>query len=685
MGFYYPWGIMLFASIIIYLIFSLFLYPRIFEKFSFSKLLLVFFLCVFSINVLVSEILGLLHVLNHPWIFLTAQFLFCIIVLLVVHRYSPLSKQKLKSVFSLTDFHLSIFELFLLVLISATFIGFFAVGITTPINNVDSLATHLPRIYYWLQHGSLDYWTTLNQFQLAYPINAHLQGLWLFLFGKSENLFFLVQWFSLLIISVSTYEISKILGFSNTQALVSTVIGLSLPIVLLQTFSFQGDLTVTALFMVFITFILIFHHTNQMRFLWLAILSILLAFGTKQSALITIPMSFIAVLYLVISKKCFKKFLATSWLFLGIFILFTSYQFIQNVVQTHTLSGMDWQLAEQYTSFSQFQQKSQFVIPRYLYQFVGIDGLPRSILPTVIQIKENVFKAILTPFGIDLEKEIFLQPGFDQVEAFKYNSYPLLSEDTAWFGPLAFLLIPLATLLTFFSKVPLRRKYALFSLLYSLSYFCLIFIQRPGWDPYQGRYFILGIYPLIPMVSILLPKQNILRAFIITLLVSCSVMLIFNTLLKNDTKPIITARSQNNFIHQVIDPLGESNAFQVFIKKVLYKITYPTGFENPRRYIYSQKYYDQLFYTNNLSAKNIEFINSLIPEGEPITLMIKNNPLEYALFGVNRSRALYPITNINEARPGYLIIANTTGSKTLSDMQLVDKNDDFSVFWVGSK
>ena len=65
--------------------------------------------------------------------------------------------------------------------------------------------------------------------------------------------------------------------------------------------------------------------------------------------------------------------------------------------------------------------------------------------------------------------------------------------------------------------------------------------------------------------------------------------------------------------------------------------------------------------------------------------MIKNNPLEYALFGVNRSRELYPITDINEARPGYLIMANSFGSNTPPDMQLVDKNDDISIFWVGSK
>jgi hypothetical protein len=679
------WGKMLLVSIIVYLFFSLFIYPRIFEKATFSKILLVSFLTVFSINILVSEILSLLNLLNRPWIYLGTQTIFCLIVVLLVHHFFPISKQTYKSFYHFNFFRVNLIDIVLITLISATFIGFFAVGITTPINNIDSLATHLPRIYYWLQHGSLDYWTTINQFQLVYPINAHIQGLWLFLFGRSEYLFFLVQWFSLIIISASAYEISKTLHYSNTQALLSTLIGLSFPIVLLQTFSFQGDLTVTAFAMIFIVFILWFNRTDQMKYLWLAIFSIILAIGTKQTAYITLPMSFCVIIYLLIKKRLVKRFFRNSWLVIVFVIAFASFQFLQNVYHTNTLIGMEWKPSKQYTTFDQFQQKTVYVIPRYFYQFVGIEGLPRSITPTLIQIKEDVFRAMLNPRGLDLEREIFLQPGFDQKETFHYDTYPLLSEDMAWFGPMAILLIPIAVIITFFSKDKLRRKYVLFGIIYSLFYFCLIFIQRPGWDPYQGRYFILGLYPLVPIVSILIPKQRILRVIVYSVLISCSVLLIFNTLLKNDTKPIITAKSKNNFIHQKIDPLQESTTFQVFIKKALYKITYPTGFESLRRNIYSQKYYDQLFYTNNISAKDIEFVNSIIPEGEPISVMVANNPLEYALFGINRSRSLYSFTDTNDARQGYCIVSNSIGISPSHEMELLDVNGNFSIYYIGPK
>ncbi|MDP3721023.1 MAG: hypothetical protein Q8R09_01070, partial [Anaerolineaceae bacterium] len=308
---------MLIASIVIYLIFSIFIYPRIFEKISFSKLLLVFFLSVFSINVLVSEILGLLHLLNHPWIFLGTQILICISLSLVMHRFSPLLIQTFRSTYDFSDFHLSKLELVIISLISATFIGLFVVGITTPINNIDSLASHLPRIFYWLQQSSLDYWTTLtslNRYQLIYPINAHIQALWLFILGQNENLFFLVQWFSLVVISASTFEISKSLNFSTTQALFSTLVGLSLPVVVLQTFSFQGDLTVTALLMVFIAFFFNFYLTKKIKFLWFAILSLLIALGTKQTAFFILPAACLVTLLVLVKDKGVTKFFKYSWL-----------------------------------------------------------------------------------------------------------------------------------------------------------------------------------------------------------------------------------------------------------------------------------------------------------------------------------------------------------------------------------
>lgn len=675
---------MLFTSIIIYLALSFIIYPRLFEKLSISRLLLVFYLTVFSINVLAAEILSLLKLLNLPLLFLVIQTLICGLIVLALQYWLPITKANLKSVYTLSDFRLTKFEVLLLALISATFIGFFVVGITTPINNNDSLATHLPRIYYWLQQGSLNYWTTIsavNRYQLIYPINGLIQGLWLFLMDHSENLFFLVQWFSLILIAASTFEISKFLGFSTSRSLFSTFIGLALPIVLLQTFSFQGDLTVTALIMIFIVFMFLYNQTKSMKFIILALFCIILALGTKQTAFFILPVAGLVILYQLIKNKSFFKLLKSSWLLIAITVAFASFQYVQNIVHTGSLFGLDSVLNENYSSLSQVTQKARYVLPRFAYQFMGVDGLPRSIQPSLILFKENIFKGILNPAGLDLEKEFFLQSGFDADESFQYNATLKLSEDNAWFGPLAFLLIPLATVFAFFSKEKLRRNYAFICFVNSLVYLVLLIIQRPGWDPYQGRYFILAIIPFIPLIPLLFPKSRVFHVIMIGILLPISLVLIINTLFYNDSKPIITAKTQNDIINNAISPLPETNGIQKLIKKTLLKLAYPTKYSSPLVNIYEATYYDRLFYSNLSTAEDIEFINQFIPEGESISTLIPRSSLEYALFGKNFSRNLYPITDVDDVKPGYLLTSSTTFIPTSSEMQLLGKNADYSILY----
>jgi hypothetical protein len=536
-----------------------------------------------------------------------------------------------------------------------------------------------------LQHGSLNFWNSPNPTQLIYPINAHIQGLWLFLMGHSEYLFFLVQWFSLIVITASSYEISRSLGFSSIQSLISALIGLSFPVVLLQIFSAQGDLTVTALVMTFIFFLMMFIQSKKILFLWISCLSIILAVGTKQTALFILPMAGLVILFLLITNKKLKLFLKSSWLLLLLFIVFSSFQFIQNLVNTGTPFGLESLLIEKYSSSTQVIQKALYVIPRFTYQFVGVDGLPRSIQPIIVQAKKSVFQSILDPLGLDLEKEVFIPPGFDDSEIFHYNTIPTLTEDNAWFGPFAFLLLPAAIVFAFFSKNKQRKKYALVCTINSLVYTFLIFIQRPGWDPYQGRYFILAVIPFVPLVSMLIPKQKWVRNVVIAILLPISMLLIINTLFYNDSKPIITARTQNDVINSFISPLPENNGFQKFVKKSLLKFTYPNEYSSKLVNIYEATYYDRLFYSNKSLSKDIEFINQHIPEGEPIAVMIPRGPLEYALFGKNRSRSLYPISKINDAGPGFILTINSLNIDPASKLKLLAMNKNYSIYYYGTQ
>jgi len=108
-------------------------------------------------------------------------------------------------------------------------------------------------------------------------------------------------------------------------------------------------------------------------------------------------------------------------------------------------------------------QKTKYNAPRFVYQFIGLDGLPRVIQNTLYPIKANLFQKIFVPSRLNLQKEVYLQPGYNENEKFIYTAPLILSEESAWFGPVGFLLIPLALILAFFSNY----KNSLGSLLFS--------------------------------------------------------------------------------------------------------------------------------------------------------------------------------------------------------------------------
>ena len=144
---------MLIFSALVYLFFALLLSLRIFKSVSFSHTVIIFFLSIFTINVLIAEVLSLLGMLNNRWMYLLLQLLFCLTLALLI--WDP-PKKVFKNPISKLKFEfprLRGWEIFLVALVSSILLLCLYIGALAPINNSDSLHTHLPRIYYWLQHG----------------------------------------------------------------------------------------------------------------------------------------------------------------------------------------------------------------------------------------------------------------------------------------------------------------------------------------------------------------------------------------------------------------------------------------------------------------------------------------------------------------------------------------------------
>lgn len=672
---------MLIVSIVVYLLVSFLACKAIFKKLSIPNYLISFFVFVFSMNILICEILSLFKQLNNQFLYLAIQLILCTIVIFLFFNDKRLNKDDLIpreiSFNEKPDF----LNLLLVVLICTNLGILFFVGINTPPNNLDSLQTHLTRIYYWLQHGSFQSWPASGIAQIVYPINANIQGLWLFSFGGNEKLFFLVPWFSLIIIGCAIYQIARLLHLPIHQSLVSCLVFMTIPAAILQTYSFQNDLPVTALISVFIYLIFSYRSTKNLAELVIALLVLALALGVKQTAFMVFPMLVLLIIYLLIRKEIKKKHMPYLGLVLIFFVIFSSYKYIQNLVEYHSFFGYSDLVAGQSLSLHGILKKAEYNIPRYIYNSISFDGLNRQQITQLTKIKTSIFKSFSSIFHINLEDEVYLQPGFDPSERFLYANLPALTEDTSWFGPLSILLIVISIVVVVIQKDKRRKEYLLFALLLYCSLFMAIFLQRPGWDPYQGRYFILGLIPLLPLVGVCFPKKGVFKWLCFVLLCFAYAFLSFNILFLNISKPIITARTISNWQNSYIENMPFGTKLQKYEKNKITKYTNQLVNILPQREsIFDSAYYDQLFYSTNSNIPDIEFINSVISPTQPVYLIMTNNPLEFALFGINRSRTLYPITNIDEVEINSLLLIENAKITSLPGFKFFGSNNTFSIY-----
>lgn len=678
---------MIIASILIYLTQSLFISISVYGRIILGKFIQLFFLITFGINILICFVLDLFKAVDSAPLFLVLQIVICILLSLVVRRHWPLQIKDYRYRLRFSFFEFKWFDFTLIALMGIILSAFFVVGITTPPNNMDSLdPTGITRIFYWMQDGSLDYGRPTGLASIFDPLFFHMQGVWLFSLGKSEYLFFLVQWFSLIVSTITIYKLSRSLGFSITNSLISSLVGLSLPVILLQTYSFQGDLTVAVLILVCISFVFDWLKAKVTFDLFIAGLAFVFALGTKKAAFLAIPIFGVLILFWLISRLKNKKVI--PWVTgSAALLIIVSFILVGQLIlrQGGVFAGVPLIYGTQ-VSTNEITEKFRYNTSRFLYQFIGLDGLPRVVQNTLIPIKADMFQNILIPSTLDLQRDVFLQPGFDEVEIFSYSALLILSEEGAWFGPIGFLLIPIAVIITFFSRQKNPRIYAAFVLILFLSFFIMVIIQRPGWDPYQGRYFILPVLPLIPLISMILPTNKVYRTLIIIVILPVCLFLSLNTFFTNNSRPVVTAGSIWGFQYQHILTLPENNKYERYVKS-----KFTTSFDHiansalDRRTIYQCTYWEQVYFSGFRMLGNILFIDSLVPDGATLYLDIPSTSLDYGLFGMNKDRTLLRVEDISQVQSGYYLTQSQSVYTPQKNLTLLGDNGSYKIYLIKSQ
>ncbi len=667
-------------SVLLYVFLSALITARFFKERFLVKLLIVFFNFTVMSNILISEILSLFHALNKPLLFLLLQVVVCAAVyfLVIFPKRTEVTKDLLDSLQALKSIKTSglIPVAFLLLIIGVVFgLGFLGV---TP--NSDSLHTHLPRIYYWLQHGSFDNWDAVTLTQLNYPLNISIQGLYLFLLGGSEMLFFLVQFFAIIATLLLIYEISIILGAKGLQTYIPVLLTLSFPAVLLQVYSLQGDLFVAALVLSCAFLVISFVKEKRTELLFLSTIPLAVSLGAKQTAFIALPVFVFLIIFLFVKKFISAKILAKACILLvTFFILFSAQKFIQNYLDEKSMFGdINLQTEEMQGDLPvKGYVTSGF---RYAYQAISIDGLAGDLQLKSLEVKNKAFKWFSSLFGISLDVKKYVR--IDDDTYFNYDQPPTLNESSAWYGPLSIPILLITTLITMISKQKQQKKYLLISLLLLFAFFGSLVIFKGGWGPYRGRYLITPVVIFMPLTYCIVPLRKT-WAFILSLVLSFACfMIIAATLLFNDSRPLLAEYTLVGFRENYVNKIEVTNIINSQYRKRLFELTNSLIKTAPNKKSYlGSDYYGRLFYQFASDGKSMDLVNTYIKEDEPLYLFIEKTNLEYALFGINKTRELFPITDFDEVKSKSYILVSKNRYSGGQNLLLIAENDEYQIYY----
>jgi 4-amino-4-deoxy-L-arabinose transferase-like glycosyltransferase len=369
-----------------------------------------------------------------------------------------------------------------------------------PPNNNDALSYHVARIVRWMQQGSTSPWETPFVWQLSFPLNAQLVYLWTLLFTNSDHFIAFIPMIAGLLTSLIIYLLAQELGFSRRNAIFSALIWLTLPVVQLHLTSVRHDLISTWLFLSTFYFFHRWGKTREFAYLLLSALALALVVGTNFSIAAYLPgMVLMLLLGFVFYRYSFKQVLQWVGVTLLCFLLFSSPIYVSNTVYFGSPLGPD---AAQMTSAAVAEEMplGKYIVvnaTRWFYQLLDFSWLPQPVQQALVSAKAGLARLVFTPLGLNLEGDIATL----DAHRFTWGRLYQLQEDEAWFGLVGGLLIFPTSLAAFVQGLKRKDILRIMPFVFFLTVLITCSLIRPGWTPFDGRYFM----PLAAMCTAFLP------------------------------------------------------------------------------------------------------------------------------------------------------------------------------------
>jgi hypothetical protein len=369
-----------------------------------------------------------------------------------------------------------------------------------PPNNNDALAIHLARVLKWKQLGSYFPWETVNIWQVTFPVNAQLVYLWTILFTNSDHFIAYLPLLSGWMTALLVYLLAGEMGFARRPALFAAAVWLAFPVVQLHLTSARHDLISTWLFLTSFYFLYRWGKTRQVIHMVLSALALGLVVGTNFSIAAYLPgLVVMLVIWLAARRYSLRQMVLWGGAVLLTFLIFSSPVYISNLIHFHSPVGPD---AAEMTSAAVTSEVSlgQYLlvnITRWCYQFLDFSGLPRPLAAAGTQAKAWTAGQLSALLRVNLEGDLATM----HAHRFSWGTLPPLQEDEAWYGLTGFLLVFPTSLAAFWQGIKKRQVLLLAPAVFLLTSMVACSLIRPGWTPYDGRYFL----PLAAICAALLP------------------------------------------------------------------------------------------------------------------------------------------------------------------------------------
>lgn len=636
-----------------------------------SRYLSALFIILIAEIILTGNLLGLLHLLNNKLAWIIVQ----VCLVLIAWGLWLLLKRP-----ALFGFHiekpnfnrLSILQKITLVLLSLAVVVGYSILIylimVVPPNNNDSMLVHLTRVGYWLQHGSFAPWNSLIERQVIYPFNAQIVVLWTVLFQGTDLFAAFLQFFSVLFTAMGIYAIGRDIGGSRFQSGIPALLYLTFPQVILQATTTQDDLVITCFLVLGSHFFIRWFSKGytEKTDLILASISLVIALGIKPTAFyFFIGFALFIGLLLLLKKMSFKHLIQLGIACLGFFVILSSFAYINNTIYFKTpLGPSEFVKAESGAFNGNVFQKTGTNAGRFIYQFFSLDGLPATLTQSVQDLKVNI--ALKLP-GLFNTSSGFLK---DSEKPFILISQPGINEDYSWFGPVSFLLLIPVFILGIYHSAKKKDLKVVFLIM--VSFFIMIGISslRPGWDPFQGRYFNPGIAIIMPLGIYVLDK-NLIRQIYISLLSFLAILILICSVTMNDAKPLLTQAT----IKRTFSNPAFSCKRNMVLKYSCYLANLITPYLPQKADIFALDRLGRQTYTNQSQKQILAEIPQVIPANSRIGLSLQIGEWEYPFFGEHFEYHLVPLSSLavlkdpiwfEEAQIMYLVIHTNPSQENMN-------------------